>query len=110
MIMKFYGEWKTHGIKYCLYKQTCSYPTSVWTFAKDSQKSALYPTQKPVALLEELIMTYTELGDTVLDSCMGSGSTGAACIHTGRKFIGIEKDKEYFQIAKERCTRAEREV
>ena len=91
------------------YDSTERYPTSVWTFAKDVQKEALHPTQKPVALLEELIKTYTNSGDTVLDSCMGSGSTGVACIHTGRKFIGIEKDNGYFRIAEERCMKAEEE-
>ena len=61
-----------------------------------------HPTQKPVALLEYLIKTYTLEGETVLDNCMGSGSTGAACINTKRNFIGIEKDDKYFEIAKER--------
>lgn len=92
-----YGE---HGLS--TYDSTERYPTSVWKFAKDVQKSALHPTQKPVALLEELIKTYTNAGDTVLDNCMGSGSTGVACVNTGRHFIGIELDKNYFEIAKER--------
>lgn len=61
-----------------------------------------HPTQKPVPLLEYLIKTYTNPGDTVLDNCMGSGSTGVACIRTGREFIGIELDRDYFQIARER--------
>jgi site-specific DNA-methyltransferase (adenine-specific) len=60
----------------------------------------LHPTQKPVALLEYLIKTYTLEGETVLDNCMGSGSTGVACLNTNRKFIGIEKDDKYFEIAK----------
>jgi site-specific DNA-methyltransferase (adenine-specific) len=59
-----------------------------------------------VALLEYLIKTYTNEGDTVLDNCMGSGSTGVACIRTGRQFIGIEKDPHYFQVAKERLQHA----
>ena len=59
----------------------------------------LHPTQKPVELLEYLIKTYTKEGETVLDNCMGSGSTGVACINTNRKFIGIEKDDKYFEIA-----------
>ena len=62
----------------------------------------LHPTQKPVELLEYLIKTYTNDGETVLDNCMGSGSTGVACIHTNRNFIGIELDENYFNIAKER--------
>ena len=61
-----------------------------------------HPTQKPIALLEDLIKTYTNENDTVLDNCMGSGSTGVACINTNRGFIGIELDKTYFNIAKER--------
>lgn len=62
----------------------------------------LHPTQKPVALLEYLIKTYTNENDVVLDNCMGSGSTGVACKHTNRKFIGIELDDNYFEIAKKR--------
>ena len=62
----------------------------------------VHPTQKPVALLEYLIKTYTNDGDIVLDNCMGSGSTGVACINTNRNFIGIELDEKYFEIAKER--------
>lgn len=61
-----------------------------------------HPTQKPVALMEYLIRTYTNEGDTVLDNCMGSGTTGVACANTGRKFIGIERDPGYFDIARER--------
>ena len=87
------------------YDSTERFPTSVWTYKKDIQKSALHPTQKPVALLKELILTYTNEGDTVLDSCMGSGSTGIACMETERNFIGIEKDKQYFDIAKKRIER-----
>lgn len=62
----------------------------------------LHPTQKPVALCEYLIKTYTNEGDTVLDNCMGSGTTGVACVNTNRQFIGIELDEKYFQTAKER--------
>lgn len=67
-----------------------------------SMERGLHPTQKPVKLLELLIKTYTNEGCTVLDNCMGSGSTGVACVNTGRKFIGIELDDGYFNIAKER--------
>jgi len=63
----------------------------------------VHPTQKPVALMEYLIRTYTNEGETVLDNTMGSGTTGVACINTGRKFIGIERDPEYFKIAQGRC-------
>lgn len=92
-----YGE---HGLT--TYDSTERYPKSVLKFAKDIQKSALHPTQKPVALLEYLIKTYTNKEDLVLDNCMGSGSTGVACLNTNRNFIGIELDANYFNIAKER--------
>ena len=67
-------------------------------FSNANQKGKLHPTQKPVALLEYLIKTYTLEGETVLDNCMGSGSTGVACINTNRKFIGIEKDEIILSI------------
>jgi site-specific DNA-methyltransferase (adenine-specific) len=70
-----------------------------------NRETGLHPTQKPVALLAYLIRTYTHKGETVLDFCMGSGSTGAACIEEGRDFIGIEKDAEYFKVASERLER-----
>lgn len=76
------------------------YPRSIQKFALDSSK--LHPTQKPVALLEYLIKTYTSEGETVLDNCMGSGSTGVACVNTGRSFIGMELDEQYFKTAKSR--------
>lgn len=67
-----------------------------------NRKNKLHPTQKPVDLLEYLIKTYTNENDIVLDNCMGSGSTGVACINTNRNFIGIELDEKYFNIAEER--------
>jgi site-specific DNA-methyltransferase (adenine-specific) len=76
------------------------YPKTVLRFNRDKVK--YHPTQKPVALLEYLIQTYTNEGETVLDNTMGSGSTGVACKNLGRKFIGIEKDPKYFEIAKTR--------
>ena len=76
------------------------HPKTIQKFNRD--KNGLHPTQKPVALLEYLIKTYTNEGDTVLDNCMGSGSTGVACVNTGRNFIGMELDENYFNIAKER--------
>lgn len=82
--------------------ETDRFPRSVQIFASDKQKEHLHPTQKPVALLEYLIKTYTNENETVLDNCMGSGSTGVACLNTNRNFIGIEKDDKYFDIAKER--------
>lgn len=75
------------------------YPSSIQKF---NRERGLHPTQKPVALLEYLVRTYTNEGDTVLDNTMGSGSTGVACKNTGRRFIGIEKDPKYFEIAKKR--------
>lgn len=85
-----------------LYDSTDRYPKSIQAFSMDTQNSSLHPTQKPVALLQYLIKTYTDEGETVLDSCMGSGSTGVASCTTDRNFIGIEKDERYFEIAKKR--------
>jgi site-specific DNA-methyltransferase (adenine-specific) len=68
----------------------------------DKEEDHVHPTQKPVALMEYLIRTYTNESDTVLDNCMGSGTTGVACMNTGRNFIGIERDPEYFRIASDR--------
>ena len=76
------------------------YPTNIIKFNKVNKPR--HPTQKPVDLLEYLIKTYTNEGDLVLDFTMGSGSTGVACLNTNRKFIGIELDEKYFNIAKER--------
>jgi len=81
-------------------------PQSILTFSKQSDGKYLHPTQKPVALCEYLIKTYTNKEDTVLDNTMGSGTTGVACVNTGRNFIGIERDKEYFEIAARRITDA----
>lgn len=75
-----------------------------------SEGKTVHPTQKPVALMEYLIRTYTNEGDLVLDNCMGSGTTGVACVNTGRNFIGIEKDSEYFKIARRRIREAQRNV
>ena len=78
-------------------------PTSILKF---NRETGLHPTQKPVALLEYLIKTYTDEEMVVLDNCMGSGSTGVACMNTNRKFIGIELDENYFNIAKNRIKNA----
>ena len=75
------------------------YPTSILRF---NRARGLHPTQKPVDLLEYLIKTYTNESETVLDNCMGSGSTGVACVNMNRNFIGIELDENYFKIADER--------
>lgn len=80
------------------------YKSNVLQYKKDY--TGHHPTQKPVALMEDLVKTYTNPGDTVLDFTMGSGSTGVACVNTGRKFIGIERDPGYFQIAKQRLEEA----
>lgn len=76
------------------------YPIDVLRYKRD--RSRFHPTQKPIALLEYLIRTYTDEGDVVLDNCMGSGSTGVAALSLLRGFIGIEKDPTYFDIAKKR--------
>ena len=74
------------------------------SWQKFNTETGLHPTQKPTALMEYLIKTYTNEGDTVLDNCMGSGTTGVACKKTGRHFIGIEKDPKYFKIAVSRVS------
>ena len=78
------------------------YPTQVWKYQRDCLKSNLHPTQKPIKLLEDLIKTFSNENDIVLDNCMGSGSTGVACNNTNRRFIGIELDNTYFEIAQNR--------
>jgi len=79
------------------------HPVSIIEFSGAGMRSKrTHPTQKPVALYEYLIKTYTNAGDTVLDMCFGSGTTGEACQNTGREFIGIERDPDYFLIAKQR--------
>jgi site-specific DNA-methyltransferase (adenine-specific) len=75
------------------------YPKTILRFKQDK---GLHPTQKPVDLMEYFINTYSNLGDVVLDNCMGSGTTGIACKNTGRQFIGIEKDPDYFKLAQTR--------
>lgn len=95
-----YGKMSNDNIKFG--GNTDRLPRTVQVFAKDIQKNYLHPTQKPVALMEYLIRTYTNEGETVLDNCMGSGTTGVACVNTNRRFIGIEMDENYFNIAKNR--------
>jgi len=87
------------------YDTTERYPRTVVLFKSDKQTEAYHPTQKPVALIEYLIKTYTNEGEIVLDFTMGSGTTGIACLNTNRSFIGIEKDEKYFSIAKDRITK-----
>lgn len=76
-----------------------NYPVNLIEFNGVNGTERQHPTQKPVALFEYLVKTYTNEGETVLDNCMGSGSTGVACVNTGRKFIGIEKDTKYYEIS-----------
>ena len=80
------------------------HPKTIQKFIRD--KGGLHPTQKPVAMMEYFVETYTNEGDIVLDCCMGSGTTGVACVNTNRNFIGIELDEGYFNIAKERIEKA----
>lgn len=89
------------------YDSTDRYPVDVLQYSTGDKAKRLHPTQKPVDLLEYLVKTYTNPGETVLDNCMGAGSTGVACLNTGREFVGIELDLEYYQIAKERIEQYE---
>jgi len=101
---KIYSKSETSPIAYDdgkLKTYTEKNPQSILEFYKRDGKS-LHPTQKPVALMEYLIKTYTNEGETVLDFTMGSGTTGVACRNLNRKFIGVEMDKDYFDIAKKR--------
>lgn len=79
-----------------------NYPSEIIEFGLD--KDSIHPTQKPVALMEYLIRTYSNEGETVLDNCMGSGTTGVACVNTNRNFIGIELNQDYYKYAEERIT------
>ena len=101
-----YGEQKNRGTTitdvYCATTLIQDYPREIFQTG--------HPTQKPVKLLEYLIKTYTAEGDTVLDFCMGSGSTGIACLNTNRNFIGIELDDHYFEVAKERIEAHEKSI
>lgn len=92
------------------YDSTDRYPVDVQTFSNGDQTKRYHVTQKPVDLLAYLIRTYTNEGDTVLDNCMGGGSTGIACLQTGRKFIGIEIDPDIFKTAKGRIEAEERRL
>lgn len=108
-------KYKTHGrhfkktetvgnydFNYKEYEGYAKPVTIIENIKKEDTRKIVHPTQKPVALLEYLIKTYTLEGETVLDFTMGSGSTGVACVNTKRNFIGIEKDDKYFEIAKKR--------
>lgn len=86
-------EYKDNGMRY---------PTQVWHFQRDILTNNLHPTQKPLLLVEALVKTFTNEGDTILDNCMGSGTTGCAAKALRRNFVGIEIEDEYFNMAKER--------
>ena len=96
---KPYDEIKSSGNKFNLNGE--KFKSNVLQYKKSYNR--FHPTEKPVDLLKDLILTYTDEEDTVLDFTMGSGSTGVACMNTNRQFIGIELDKDYYQIALERC-------
>lgn len=104
---RVYGKYK-HMSDTPSTRSNMKFPTSILRFPNtvNGKDSGFHPTQKPVALLEYLIKTYTNPGEVVLDNCMGSGSTGVACVNTDRKFIGMELDKGYFDIACERIQTA----
>ena len=93
---------KEHAQKYT------NYPSHLLEFANEAanNKKRFHPTQKPVSLLEYLVRTYTNEGEAVLDNCMGSGSTGVACVNTNRRFIGIELDKDFYKLAVKRIAGA----
>jgi DNA modification methylase len=99
-----YGDMKVAGDERC--GSTEKYPTSIVRFQKPHPSCAVHPTQKSVELCEWLIKTYTNEGETILDNCMGSGTTGVAAINTDRNFIGIELTEKYFKIAEERIDSA----
>ena len=92
-----YGKEKEFGISHM-----SNFPKQIIEFSNPSGKGQLHPTQKPVDLLEYLIKTYTQDGEVILDNCMGSGSTGVAALNLHRKFVGMELNENYFNIAKER--------
>lgn len=118
---KLKGNWERHGslkafgnvvgkrpshVDYYVQEQT-GYPSGVLNFKTPHNVTRFHPTQKPTDLLEFLIKTYTDEGETVLDATMGSGSTGVACMNTGRGFIGFELDKKFYDIACERIAEAQ---
>ena len=97
-----YGEFRGNPLG----QEWTNYPNHLLEIAGEHTVVRLHPTQKPVKLLEYLVKTYTDPGETVLDNCMGSGSTGVARVNTGRRFIGMEMDAGYFEIARNRIEEA----
>lgn len=94
---ELYGKYRNTS-----YDSTDRYPRDVLRGPTDKRKNGLHPTQKPVWLCEQMILTYTDTGETVLDCCMGSGSIGEACQNTGRHYIGIDKDAHWVEVATNR--------
>lgn len=101
---------KLFGVQTISYKNDQYYPKNLIQFTNNNNLEKLHPTQKPVALFEYLIRTYTNEGDLVLDNCMGSGTTAIACIHTKRNFIGFELNPEYVEIANKRIEMDKRQL
>jgi site-specific DNA-methyltransferase (adenine-specific) len=101
--------YKLRGKKNGATQKFTNWPRHLLEFNNEAinHKKRLHPTQKPVALLEYLIKTYTNEGETVFDNCMGSGSTGVACVNTNRNFIGMELNAEYFNISLKRIAEAQ---
>lgn len=102
---KVYGSIKDKKI--ISYNEDLRNPTTIIEFSKGNNRHSLHPTQKPIALMEYLIKTYTNENETVLDFTMGSGTTGVAAKNTNRNFTGIEQDEQYFKIASERINKEE---
>lgn len=104
------SNYRKLDIRVKTYSDGRRYPRDVLTFRNVSwgPDRRLHPTQKPLDLVEYMVRTYTDPGDTVLDCCMGSGTTGVACVNTGREFVGIELDGNYFQTAENRIEAAAR--
>ena len=98
------------GLKKVAKTYTHKTPTTILKFKPPSNSITVHSTQKPVALFEYLIKTYTNEGETVLDNCMGSGTTAIACLNTNRNFIGFELDKEYFDVATKRIEEHEQQL
>lgn len=90
------------------YQEKTGYPNNILQFS--IEQKGIHPTAKPVALIEYLVKTYTLEGETVLDNCMGSGTTAIACLNTGRNYIGFEKEREYFDITNKRIEERKKEL
>ncbi|MFK4329996.1 site-specific DNA-methyltransferase (adenine-specific) [Bacillus sp. RC240] len=101
--LKIFGKSNNESLSKVHVTKYTNYPKSVFDFPRDSK--TFHPTQKPVALFEYLIKTYTQEGETVLDNCMGSFTTAIACINTNRNYIGFEMDKEYWKLGNERVNK-----